>query len=95
VQAKRNKEWISISRQLFGHPQESRALSHVAVTWEDKSCNSECLPLPLALTAEHKVLLVRWGQLSPPKFLCTPSLEGSSVRNTKGLDAVYALFWNS
>lgn len=64
---------------MFSHPQESRASSHVTVTWEDRRRNSHC-PLPTflffcppACMAEHDVLvsgisvaLVSWGQLSQP-----------------------------
>ena len=46
---------------MFSHPQESRAPSHVTVTWEDKGHHSlHCHPLPSSspspLYAEHDVV---------------------------------------
>lgn len=48
VQEHRNKECICsvpMGRQMFSHSQESRAPSHIMVTWEDTHHNSEHLAL--------------------------------------------------
>jgi len=34
---------LPIDRQVFSHLQESRAPSHVAITWEGKHHHSECV----------------------------------------------------
>ena len=57
---------------MFSHSQESRAPSHIMVTWEDTHHNSEHLalffPLSFYCWAWHhtvwNILLVSWGQLS-------------------------------
>jgi len=45
--AKQNKEFIHYCHQQagFSHFQESRAPSHIVVTWEDKCHHSKCVPL--------------------------------------------------
>lgn len=63
---------LPMGRQVFGHPQESRAPSHVMVTWEDKCHRSEhpsptSFFFPSVLCAKHdhymvwNAPLVRWG----------------------------------
>jgi len=51
---------LPTGRHVFSHPQESRAPSHVTVTWEDKHHNFECVPpfclLPPDLHAEHDII---------------------------------------
>jgi len=85
---------LPISRQGFSHPQDSRAPSHITVTWEDKHHPvTPNLPpfllLSPALHAKHNVIWhgispsVSWGQLSrlcsPRNTLCTPSLLTSGA----------------
>jgi len=36
---------LPVSRQVFSQLQESRAPSHITVTWEDKCHHSKCPPL--------------------------------------------------
>jgi len=56
---------LPIARQVFSHPQESRAPSRVTATWEDKHHHSECSPFLLfapAFIAEQDVI---WYGTSP------------------------------
>lgn len=61
-----------MGRQVFSHPQERRAPSHITLTWEHKCHNPEyvkCDAICSRLSLESAALA-----LSPPKFLCTPNL---------------------
>ena len=83
---------LPISRQMFSHPQESRAPPLIAVTLEDKHRHSKCPPLPssspsiLLLSIMSHGMEYPFGHLasavpvvSPPSFLCTPSLLAGGV----------------
>ena len=66
---------LPMGRQVFSHPQESRAPSHIMVTWEDKCHNARCppfLPSSPSLYTQHDIMvwnipLASSGQLS---WLC-------------------------
>ena len=76
---------------MLSHLQESRALSHVTVAWEDKHHRSKCPLLPsfpqfICWAWCHiawKIPLVSWVSAVPavshPNFLCTPSLLAGGV----------------
>ena len=76
---------------MFSHLQESRALSQVTVTWEDKRLHSECPPFPsfpgfIFLNKTLYGMEYLFGQLwpavppvSPPNFLCTCSLAAGGA----------------
>ena len=80
-----------IGRQVFSHPQKSRAPSHVMVTWEGKHHRSKRPPLPYSSPSFHAEHDVIWygtslwlvgsavPAVSPPSFLCTPSLLTDGV----------------
>ena len=50
---------VTCGRQVSGHLQESKAPSHVTVTWEDTYHNFECSPfllLPPDIVVEHDII---------------------------------------
>jgi len=79
---------LPMGRQVYSHLQESRALSRVMITWEDKRHHSKSLPFLLLsppllymLSMTPYGMEYPFGQLgsavlavSPPSFLCTSSL---------------------
>lgn len=70
---------LPMSRQVFSHSQEIRVTSHTTAAWESKRHHSECPPLHSPSPALYAIWcgILLCGQLcwlSPPKFLCTPSL---------------------
>lgn len=82
------------------HSQESRALSHIMLTWEDKLHHSKCPPSPSSPSsicwAWHHGLAYPCGYLgsavlivSLDIFMCTPSLLWwDGVRSRRGLNSV-------
>jgi len=82
---------LPTGRQVFSHLQQSRAPSHATVTWEDKCHHSEhpCLrsfPSFLFLNMMSYVMEYPSVQMmsavpavSPPNFLCIPSLLTDGV----------------
>jgi len=78
---------LPTGRQVFSRLQESRAPSCVTVIWEDKHHSSECPPSPSASPHFTVLSMMSYGMgypfgqlglavpaMSPPSFLCTPSL---------------------
>ena len=90
---------LPMGRQVFSHPQDSRAPSRVTVTWKDKRHRSECcLPTPFLFPqAPYKLSMTSYGMkypfgqfgspvlcVSPPNSLCTPSHPaGRAVREAE------------
>lgn len=98
---------LPMVRQVFSHPQESRAPPHVMVTWEDKLqhfvhlsfssfsslqlCMLSMMPYVMGYTSAS------WGQLSHSShnILCSPSPLSGGVGGRKGPDSVSALLSNN
>lgn len=57
---------LSMGRQVFRYSQESRALSYIIVTWEEKMPSVSFFLLPPTLYAKHNAIWYRvcWDQLS-------------------------------
>lgn len=95
---------LPLCRQVFSYPQESRALSCVVVTWEDKCHHSEPPPhsilFPAVIYAKHDALWYRMflcsGGNNCPSRVCSlpifvqPQLTHwwSEVRSRKALDSI-------
>ena len=93
-----------MGRQLFSYPQESRAPSHVMVTWEDKWHHCEhphtsfFFPQFYTLSMTPYGMECSFGQVGitvpavwvPPKFFVQPQPAGwwSEVRCRKVLDSM-------
>jgi len=91
-----------ISRQVFSCLLESRALSRVMVTWEDKHHHSKYPPLPsfsprfICWSWCHMVQnipLVSWDQLPqmcplPTSYAPPPTCRWGGVRSRKDLGSV-------
>ena len=78
---------LLIGRPVFSHLQENRAPSCLTVTWEDKCHHSECPTLPSSFPSFFLLSMMSYGMgypfgqlgsavpaVSPPNFLCPPSL---------------------
>lgn len=92
-----------MGRHLFSHPQQSRAASTTAVTWENKHHHSKRPTLPLsspALHTEHNgtwfgkslwsLCVARPGCLLPALMCCQPPHHLGSTK-AQGALAVWAL----
>ena len=93
---------VAISRQLFSHLQESRASSHITLTWENKGHNSiyhPLLPSFPRFIAEHNITgyaISLWSVGVPcPSLLPTPtySLRGAEWEKGGTKDNLNGFSW--
>ena len=83
---------LPMGRQVFSHLQESRAPSHVTVTWEETNAITPNVPPSFFFPQLYMLSMTSYGleypcgqlgsavpAVSPPNFLCTPSLLAGGV----------------